>query len=141
MPFLSAIVTRSPTASSAAAAAVTSSSSAAGVLLIAISGQVTSPTAVVALSAAASSASGAAASAPRRRSRSGDVDGFGTAVVGVVDGELDVVALGERSESVGADTSLVDEEILAAFLRRYEPEPFLRAEPLRRPFVPLHLRH
>src|SRR5437870_4200771 len=58
-----------------------------------------------------------------------DVDGLRAlvAVLGVVG---DPRALGEGAEAVGVDARVVDEEVLAALVRRDEAEALLVAEPL-----------
>lgn len=61
---------------------------------------------------------------------SGHLNGLGTAVVVVLDLELDGFVGGEASESLGSDGGLVDEEILAAVLGSDEAEPLLGVEPL-----------
>jgi hypothetical protein len=44
----------------------------------------------------------------------GHLDGLGAPVVGGLNDELDLLALGERAEAVGLDRGLVDEDVLAA---------------------------
>jgi hypothetical protein len=65
-------------------------------------------------------------SAPIER---GDVDGLGALVAG-----LGVVGhsrtLGEGAEAVGVDATVVDEQVLAAFIRSDEAEALVVVEPL-----------
>ncbi|KAF7127368.1 hypothetical protein RHSIM_Rhsim11G0067200 [Rhododendron simsii] len=87
-------------------------------------------------------ATAAAASGPERSGGETDhVDGLAPAILAGINGELDPLALPEGPEPVGPDLRLVDEEILAAVVRRHEPEPLLAAEPLHRPRYPLRTRH
>ncbi|CAL9154387.1 unnamed protein product, partial [Musa hybrid cultivar] len=66
-----------------------------------------------------------------------DIDSLGAAVVALGNGELDVLAVGEGAEAVGLDGGLVDEEVLAAAVRRDEAEPLRPVEPLDLPLHPL----
>src|SRR3712207_1694985 len=58
-----------------------------------------------------------------------DADGLGALVPGLRL-ELHARALGERTEAVAQDRAVVDEEVLAAFVRRDEPEALVVVEPL-----------
>ncbi|CAL9076120.1 unnamed protein product, partial [Musa acuminata var. zebrina] len=66
-----------------------------------------------------------------------DIDGLGAAVVALGNRELDVLPVGEGAETVGLDGGLVDEEVLAAAVRRDEAEPLRPVEPLDLPLHPL----
>src|SRR3954465_3444597 len=64
-----------------------------------------------------------------RRLERRDVDGLGALVPGLgVEGDLR--ALGERLEAAAVDAGVVDEEILAALVRRDEAEALVVVEPL-----------